>query len=1091
MSSPQETMHCPTDETLAAFIDGRLEGEARERIVEHLVMCDSCHAVWQSAAEFQAAEAPGNVVKGRFGRGWVWAGVAVAAALVALVFLGPMRDRLTFGRPSGMRALVVASQETPYRPFEPRLSADFPYKELKLKTRGDGDDGNLRIEAAATDVLADAAERPMDPRAVAAASLFLRQWNAAVETLEKALVEETGAGTAIEAIAKSRKADLLNDTAVAYLERGRREKRPVDFERALEAADRAWKLDPKPATAFNRALALEALTLREDAKSAWNDYLKLDSTSPWAREADEHLATLSSQGRSERWESLRDSISPANAAREFPQQYREHIQSNVLIQWGVAVRGGNEALAGQSRALLRNAAAVSTDPVISEVARSIDDAPNAVAEALEVYSEAESLYTARSAVASAELYVQAARLFEAQRNPFAEVAALRAASARNLAGDYKGSLRGSRDLLSRTTSASVRGMTQRLAGLNELALGRPYESVLIYRQALATFRDLGENDNVAAVHNSLAEAFDYLGDEESASHERYQALVMISEEGKFAKRLLHILNAAGRAAIERGHYVVAELYLSRQVAAAKSRNDESFVINGLLWRGVLTAKRGSDDAADQLIDEAVARTAALPADRAYRAHVLSNVNYVRAIAHTSRNPEEQLGFIDDALRYANETSNNFRAASLWLERGRLNVTLGRTADAEASFRSGVELLTRESGTVLSDVFRGRHFDARRELYEEWIELALDDRTDEAFAIADDLKSRAFLSGAHIAGLVEPASYRARLRPEQALIVYVVLGGRSAVWSLRRDTSSFALIPAGNGALAASTTRFLTALQKGRRSDAAVLGRAIHRTIVEPIEKSLGGATEVTFVPDGPLVALPFTALRAASGRTLTEQWLVSNSPSCATFFEPIQPRSRERTVLIVGDPEFDPASFPDLERLPGAAAEARVLGEIHRGAVVATGASATPARLREGFATYDLIVYAGHSLVNDNRPEDSALVLAPSGDSGILYVWELREMQCRAQLVVLNSCSSARQRSGRATAASLVTGVLASGAGAVVGALWDIGDAEARKLMESFHRNLVAGHRPAVALQLAQLADMREGGTGWAAFRISGREAAL
>ena len=52
---------------------------------------------------------------------------------------------------------------------------------------------------------------------------------------------------------------------------------------AARAAERAWSLRHTPETAWNRAVAL-------DTPEAWRDYLALDETSDWAREAQAHLA---------------------------------------------------------------------------------------------------------------------------------------------------------------------------------------------------------------------------------------------------------------------------------------------------------------------------------------------------------------------------------------------------------------------------------------------------------------------------------------------------------------------------------------------------------------------------------------------------------------------------------------------------------------------------------------------------------------------------------------------------------------------------------------------------------------------------------
>ena len=69
-------------------------------------------------------------------------------------------------------------------------------------------------------------------------------------------------------------ARYLSDVAAVQLERARLGLRPDDLPRALAAADRARRLDPSLREAwFNRALAATALSLNDQAKQAWTEYL--------------------------------------------------------------------------------------------------------------------------------------------------------------------------------------------------------------------------------------------------------------------------------------------------------------------------------------------------------------------------------------------------------------------------------------------------------------------------------------------------------------------------------------------------------------------------------------------------------------------------------------------------------------------------------------------------------------------------------------------------------------------------------------------------------------------------------------------------
>src|SRR6185369_11818164 len=120
----------PSDETLAAFIDGRLDDVTRRRVVEHMTTCDECYAVYLAATEMERASGSPPPRRRRFG-GHLWAAtLAVSALVVLLVVEFTPLERYVGGRPSSVEPLVDASKEMPYRTIEGRLSGGFPWKPL-------------------------------------------------------------------------------------------------------------------------------------------------------------------------------------------------------------------------------------------------------------------------------------------------------------------------------------------------------------------------------------------------------------------------------------------------------------------------------------------------------------------------------------------------------------------------------------------------------------------------------------------------------------------------------------------------------------------------------------------------------------------------------------------------------------------------------------------------------------------------------------------------------------------------------------------------------------------------------------------------
>ena len=140
--------------------------------------------------------------------------------------------------------------------------------------------------------------------------------------------------------------------------------------------------------------------------------------------------------------------------------------------------------------------------------------------------------------------------------------------------------------------------------------------------------------------------------------------------------------------------------------------------------------------------------------------------------------------------------------------------------------------------------------------------------------------------------------------------------------------------------------------------------------------------------------------------------------------------------------------------------------------------------------------FAGHAIVNPWQPWRSLLLFAKSEEhSGVLDAEELvtRLKLDRTRLVVLAACSSAGGLPvGPEGVAPLVRPLIAAGVPAVIGSLWDVGDATAEELLVSFHRRYEQEGDAAEALRSAQLEMLGSGNPGlrpvlaWAAFQVIG-----
>ncbi len=169
------------------------------------------------------------------------------------------------------------------------------------------------------------------------------------------------------------------------------------------------------------------------------------------------------------------------------------------------------------------------------------------------------------------------------------------------------------------------------------------------------------------------------------------------------------------------------------------------------------------------------------------------------------------------------------------------------------------------------------------------------------------------------------------------------------------------------------------------------------------------------------------------------------------------------------------------------------------------GEQATEEKLRSVARRARILHFAGHTILDDRFPLNSALALTvplvPKNgrQSGLLQAWEIYDnLRMAADLVVLSSCGSAMGRPVRGEGLMGLTRAFHyAGARSVVASLWGVSDRSTALLLSSFYRHLRQGLATDMALREAQLGFIR-GGAGdsgsrrfthpfhWAAFVLFG-----
>jgi CHAT domain-containing protein len=263
---------------------------------------------------------------------------------------------------------------------------------------------------------------------------------------------------------------------------------------------------------------------------------------------------------------------------------------------------------------------------------------------------------------------------------------------------------------------------------------------------------------------------------------------------------------------------------------------------------------------------------------------------------------------------------------------------------------------------------------------------------------------------------------------------------------------------------------------------------------------------LVIIPDGAMHGLPFAALRdATTNRYLIEQTPIAIAGSTRLFLyssmrDVALRKDGAPRIAAFGDPAADRELMKaeDLDRLPAAQSEAEnIFARYDNLGALKIDKEATISEFLSLAPSSDIIHFAGHAVANAETPFKSHLLFARDQEhSGVLTAAEILahlEKLDKTRLVVLGACSSAGGSSvGPEGMAPLVRPFIAANVPAVIGSLWNVGDATTKQLLVSFHRHYRNGDDVTAALQKAQLEMLRKddvepsSALAWGAFQVIG-----
>jgi len=1087
MVSPH-TNGCPEPEVLAAYVDRGLSLSERARVDVHLASCPQCIAqvagVARTVEELSVlrpdvavtAEATPLITRRSV------AGALAAAAAVVAVLATPALVRPWLERDSGLVNLVDSVGEQ--RSVLGRLTGGFPHAPLGAPSAG-GQDGRAagtdRVQLTAGRIRESFGERktPSQLHAFGVSQLLAGQYDDAAQSLLAASREQPA------------NAQYLSDVAAVQIERARLGLRPDDLPRALAAADRARRLDPSLKEAwFNRALAASALSLTAEAKGAWTEYLKHDSTSPWADEARNRLNELARPTRAAAWTSMEGRLQSAfdastadEAVRTQTTEARNLIENTLLVSWANAVLNGDSGDAELDRVRVLAAAMqrVAGDAVYMDAVAAIDRATGASRLTL---AGAHRDYAAAAAQVNQDAYAAALNGFASARarfgnSSFAALAALNEAGITFIIGradEAEPALAASRDASRAKGYAYAGARADWFLGLIAMGQGRFGEGQSRYEDALDTFTRMGDVEQAGSIHNLLAALHDYLGDAGAAWEHRLIAFeaLSVSRSPVFKSLVLNSAVPSIRFESPETALVVQEAAL----AAARESGREPVIVEILRQRASLLAALNRGSEAEASVRDAREHLARV-SDPGVRSRIDAAVLATESDLRRRSDPAAAAEAASQAIQIVQQRRDRLRIAQLQLRLAQANIVLGRVEDARVALDRGLAAFNAEraASTELRPISA---LDESWQLFDASIQLSLKEKNYErAFLLSEAARARSASESKKFAP-AGVATVQASLGANEAILALNQFDNELAVWVIKSNSITVTM-----RSLSRQTSQQLIARQQQEIWQAATTtaaGRDLYNEIVRPVSQHLAGATRLIVVADPTFQDASFAAFyNASKNRFLVEDVSVRMSPSASAFAVASTATARG----TIAEPLiFNGSGAADADAIASA------YGSIQR----RSGADATRERFFADAADRRIVHVAAETSVNPSYPLFARLLVADEPGrrhSGVILGSDIAQRTLpRTGLVVIDESAAASSHRGEGTL-GLARAFMTAGVPAVVGTLPGADESATRDLMIGFHREMSKGVSAEQALHTVQRNAIEQNGRrlgAWTALVLYGSD---
>ena len=277
--------------------------------------------------------------------------------------------------------------------------------------------------------------------------------------------------------------------------------------------------------------------------------------------------------------------------------------------------------------------------------------------------------------------------------------------------------------------------------------------------------------------------------------------------------------------------------------------------------------------------------------------------------------------------------------------------------------------------------------------------------------------------------------------------------------------------------------------------------ALYSDLLKPVEK-LNSNKKLIIIPDGEIGYISFEMLLSSPADSTTMNfrklpyliydYVISYGASASLQFSDLQRNNRKpvRNLLAMAPSytnltNLEEDGFLDesgntvyLLPIPGVEDEIKEIRKVLTGKSL-VGDEATEKSFKNKASEYNILHFAMHTLINNEKPMLSKLVFYQDGDSiedGMLNTYELFGMDLNAGLAVLSACNTGTGKLLKGEGImNLARGFIYAGVPGIVMTMWSVEDQASAQVVNSFYKYLNKGLPKDEALRQAKLDMLSEG----------------